>query len=621
LIRRGKRSFVNALTGKVAGVQVVQSATGIGGSARITIRGESSLNLNNNSPLFVVDGIPITNQNPAYGGASVDFGGGDIPHDFGNAAAEINPDDVASITVLKGPNAAALYGARAANGAILITTKSGKKAQGFGVSVNSGVTFERALRLPDYQNVYGGGLNPDAYTLYDVPPANPLQAGNSGGYSWGPRMNGQLFKQFGSPLLPNNDREPIPFLPRPDNVSNFFQTGITSNQNIALAYGGENASLRLSYTRLDQTGIVPNTDLKRNYLALNAGAQLHRLLRVDAALNYANSGSNNLPTSGYGPASHMYNFLWEERNADLNWYRNYWVPGQEGIQQRNNLTFADNIYFMTYETISPFDKNRVYGNVRASLDITDRLMLQLRSGIDTYSEVRRTRKAFSALRRPQGMYRFQEVAFTENNSDFLLRYRPKMDDLFSLETSLGGNIMHQSNRVATATNVALAIPGVYNIGNAESPSQLDESDQKKSIYSLYALAQIGFRKFLFMDITARNDWSSTLPKGNNAYFYPSVGLSGNITEVADLAKVGISFLKLRASWAQVGKDTDPYQLQQFYNYSLPWGGNAAVTNRSVIANAGLKPEITTSYEFGTDLRFFSDRIGIDFTLYNIRSRN
>jgi len=194
---------------------------------------------------------------------------------------------------------------------------------------------------------------------------------------------------------------------------------------------------------------------------------------------------------------------------------------------------------MTYETISPFDKNRVYGNVRASLDITDRLMLQLRSGIDTYSEVRRTRKAFSALRRPQGMYRFQEVAFTENNSDFLLRYRPKTGDLFSLETSLGGNIMHQSNRVATATNVALAIPGVYNIGNAESPSQLDESDQKKSIYSLYVLAQIGFRKFLFMDITARNDWSSTLPKGNNAYFYPSVGLSGNITEVANLSGFGI----------------------------------------------------------------------------------
>jgi TonB-linked SusC/RagA family outer membrane protein len=616
-------NVVNSLSGKVAGVQVSNAAAGVGGSARITIRGESSLNINANQPLFVVDGIPISNQ---VNGAS---GSGNLEVDYGNAAGEINPDDIASMTVLKGPAAAALYGSRAANGAILITTKSGKSQKGIGIAVNSNLTFENPLVMPDWQDKYGQGNN-GQFSFVDGSGAGIADGVDE---SWGPELNGQLIPQFDSPRSVGGFRggdlnapagstiTPTPWVAQPDNINDFFETGVTRTNNIEFSTSNDWGNVRLSYTNLDQKGMVPNTDLTRNSVSLKGGLNLTDKLSINSTINYIKSQSDNRPAISYGTESLMYLWIWYGRQINTQNLSNYWMPGLEGVQQYNyNYNYHDNPYFTTYENTNGQDKDRIFGNLSATYKFTKELSLMVRTGNDLYNDLRDRRRALSTQRFPLGMYREDAVYFQERNTDFLLSYNKNVNDDWAFGLSIGGNQMSQNNRFQSTVAPQLLIPGIYNFSNSAVQLQVSQSRSEKRINSLYGYGQVAFKNMIFLDITGRNDWSSTLPVDNNSYFYPSVTLSGVVSDMFTMPDF-LSFAKLRVAYAEVGNDTDPYSLSNVYGSGTAWGSIQSKSESSVLRNAELKPERTSSYEVGVDLRFFEGRLGVDFTHYDNKTRD
>ncbi len=617
-------NVINSLSGRVAGVQITNSSSGVGGSTRVVIRGESSLNINANQPLFVVDGVPISNNIVGSSGSS------NQEVDYGNAAGEINPDDIASMTVLKGPAAAALYGSRAANGAILITTKSGKGKKGLGVTINSNTTFDNVLRLPDWQDKYGQGNNGQFAFV------NGAGSGVADGVdeSWGPELDkGTLIPQFDSPRSVPGFRggdlnapagstiTPTPWVSQPNNINDFFQTGVTLSNNFALEGANEKSNIRLSWTNLDQKGTIPNTDLKRNTIAMNGGINVTDKLTVNSAINYQRTESGNRPSISYGTESLMYLWIWYGRQVNTRSLRNYWMPGLEGIQQYNyNYNYHDNPYFNVYENTNGQAKDRLFGNIMATYKFTPKLTLMVRTGLDTYNELRDRKRAFSTQRFPKGSYREDDLFFSEQNSDFLLTYSETTKPTWSYSVAVGGNAMRQDNRYVETVAPQLLIPGIYNFTNTAVNLQVNQFTSEKRINSLYGFGQIGYKNVLFLDVTGRNDWSSTLPVSNNSYFYPSATLSAVISDMITMPKA-ISFLKLRGAYAEVGNDTDPYALSNVYNTAVAWGSIQAKSESNRLSNADLKPERTASFETGIDMRFLDGRIGLDFTYFDNRTRN
>lgn len=634
-------NIINSLSGKVAGLTIVGNPSGIGSSSRITIRGERSLNINRNQPLFVVDGVPISNEFRGSSGSNYQDA------DYGNGAGYVNPDDVESITVLKGASAAALYGSRANNGVILITTKTGKNAKGLGVSFNSTVSFENVLRLPDYQNVYGQGLGGE-FNFKD---------GNGGGdadgvdESWGPKFEGQLIDQYDSPttngfrggdvgnlltaigpvdldqqLAARGDIIATPWVSQSDNVKNFFETGMTQTYNAAVTGSNEKGDFRLSYTWLDQNGVVPNTDLKRNTLAFAGGLNLSPKLRVRTAINYLNNKSDNRPNLSYGTENIMYLFnCWLGRSANVANMRDYWMAGREELNQFNfNYNYHDNPYFNLFENTNSQDIDRVYGNVAVTYDFTPELSLMVRSGADVSNEFRARRRAYSTQRFNRGSYREERISFTELNSDFLLNYKRPLGRRFDLNLGFGGNAMRQTGRYSDVIAPELAVPGIYTLSNSRVALQnlTNTPYTEKRINSLYATGQLGFNNYLYLDVSARNDWSSTLPSDSRSYLYYAANLSFVLSDFLRLdPNSPLSFAKLRFGVAQVGNDTDPYQLATIYNAQTPVQGSPSYSESSVLVNPKLKPEISTSVETGFDVRFFHNRLGLDFTYYNTESKN
>jgi TonB-linked SusC/RagA family outer membrane protein len=601
LTQARETNLVNSLAGKVAGLNVVGGSNSIGGSSRVVIRGETSL-AGNNQPLFVVDGIPINNQVSASSQRQ--------NVDYGNGAGEINPDDIETISVLKGPTAAALYGSRAANGVILITTKTGKGTKGIGVTVNATTSFESVLRLPDYQNEYGQGRG-DVYNIGD------------GGRSWGPALDGRDMAVPVNTEWPPKNGEIAPWVPYPDNVKEFYQTGRTLTNNISLTGSNDKGNYRLSFTNLDQTGLVPNTDQKRNTIALNTGYSLTEKLHLNAGINYISTDSKNRPVVSYGNESVVYTWIWEGRQVRTDKMRDYWVKGLEGTQPFTyNYQFNDNPYYTVYENLNGLKKNRWVGNVSLTYKFTPELSLLLRTGLDQSNERRDSRRTPGSTAFTLGMYRLDNIFFQERNSDFLLSYDKKLKQDWAFKLSAGGNQMQQREEELSAIAGQLSIPGIYNLGNSRVPLVNQQFDSKYQINSLYGFGQLAYRNAVFLDLTARNDWSSTLPSANNSYFYPSASLSTVFTDLMKLpANSPLSFGKIRASWARVGNDTRPYRLRNVYSYATPWVGTQTVSEPASIANADLLPENIDTYELGTQLNFFSRRIGIDFTYYNTRSRN
>jgi len=522
-------NLVNALSGKVAGVYITGSAAGPTASANINIRGVASL-LGNNQPLFVVNGLPITND--LY---SFDDGlNGSTTIDFGNAAQIVNPDDIASVNILKGPAASALYGSRAANGVILIETKTGKGAKGLGVSYSNTTTVQTILRLPDYQNEFGfGGGGKYSYkdgTNY----IGSEEYYEAYGENWGPRMNGQLIKQF------NSDGEAVPFTAAPNNVRNFFRTGVNEINNISLSNDTEDGDARLSYTNVSNRGIVPNSNLRRNTLQASIGKEMFND-RLTVRLNamYVNSGSDNVPNSGYDESSSiMYGWLWYPRQVEIDDLRDYWVPGQEGVQQRyvENL-WVNNPWFIANENTNSFNSNRLIGNLQVRYELSDRLHVRLRYGADILDEERQYRRAPSTKAVLQGSYREDEISFSETNAEALIGYNtdPLDGSDFDMDIKVGGNIMRQDANFLVANNPQLKFfgtePSIYTLTNTRSGVLVESQKTQTGINSLFAVGTFSFRNYLYLDATYRQDWNSTLVNpveglegSSYSFCYPSVSL-------------------------------------------------------------------------------------------------
>ncbi len=604
-------NMLAGLQGKIAGLNLTRASTGIGNSTRVVLRGESSLNINKNQALIVVDGVPINNN---IGTASSN----DLPIDYGSGGAEINPDDIESISVLKGPNAAALYGSRAASGVLVIKTKKAAASKKLGITVNSSAVFDQVLKTPDFQNEYGGGTGVGLKYYSYGDGVDGTNTSNSG-HNWGAPFEGQSFVQYGSPMDGSGKRTKTPWVAHPDNVKDFYVTGRTLNNSISVTKAGDIGSFRASYNNFNQTGIMPNTELHRNQFNVNTGINITSKVTFNANINYINSYSDNLPVVGYGGGSPTYNFIWFERNADINWFKDYWVKGKEGIQQAYYFTWGDNPYMTMYEQLNDLKRNRVFGNAYINYAITDHLSLMVRTGMDYSGDIRISRRPLSSVVALNGLYRRQEYTYFERNSDFLLSYNGgKFLNNFKWSASVGGNNLQINTYSNTTTANGLVIPKVYNLGNASSRPAISEVNTLKTVNSVYMVGDIDFRNMVFLQLTGRNDWSSTLPASNNSYFYPSASLSVIASDIFSLKSRRLNFWKLRLSYASVGNDTDPYQTQPYYDYSVLPG---SVTLPGTLPNANLKPEITSSFETGTELKMLDSRLNLDFSFYRTESKN
>lgn len=626
-------NLLDNLAGKVAGISVTAGATGVGSSSKITIRGEASFS--NNNPLFIVDGTPV-NNNTVFNFTN-EAAAGFQEVDFGNGAGELNQDDIASVSVLKGPAAAALYGTRASNGAIIIETKNGGKKQGIGVSYNTSFFVDSAFKLPEFQNEYGQGQG-GVFEFVDG-----LGGGISDNitYSWGPRLDvGINIPQFDSPVtLPDGtvvrggdtalySGLPItatPFNSNPDNLKNFYETGFTSINNIAVTNGFEGGDYRLSFTDLRSESIIPGVNLDRQTVSAKLKFTPSTKTTVRSSINYVNSTSDNRPSNGYGSENVNYSLVaWGPRSLNIDNLRNYWQPGLEGVQQYSfNYTFFDNPYFILRENTNSFGRDRLFGNVSLTQELTSELTATVRTGMDYSNEKRRFIRNFSSNRFRNGAYAEHDVLYREINTDFLLNYKKQFNDI-TFDASAGGNRLSQTASTTQVQTTSLAQPGIFSLNNAASPIETFGFRSEKRINSLYAFAKAGYKNFLYLDLTARNDWSSALATpftaANTSFFYPSVSTSFILSNVVELPRV-VEFAKLRASFAQVGNDTDPYQTQGTFISQTNVNSQPTFTNQDFIPNQNLRPETTSSVELGFDFRFLKQRLNVDFTYYNALTKD
>lgn len=590
-------NLVNALAGKVAGVRITNSQ-GDMGSSRIVIRGETSIS-GNNQPLFVVNGIPVDNSQLSSGNGS---------RDFANAIADLNTDDIESISVLKGPNAAALYGSRAAAGVILIKTKTGKSKKGLGITLNTNATLENLLTLPSYQNAFGQGSD-GKFSYVD---------GKGGGIndgvdeSWGPRLDGRLIPQFFS------KGQAVPFVAHPDNVRDYFRTGSLISNGISIADAGEKYDFRLSYNNSKQQGVIPNSEQSKNSFSLNTTLKLTPKLSFTVDANYIQNGSPNLPGAGGKRAtSTMLQFTWFGRQVDINQLKNY--LDENGNAFNWNNSYYSNPYFLAYENTVQQRRNRLIGSVGLNYKIADGLGVSFRTGTDYYNDRRKLKIAFGTSGTPFGSYEEDAFTVSETNTEATLNYTKKINHDFSLEALAGGNIRSKYAEENDQLAPRLAVAGLYSLSNSRDPLQSSNYYNRLKSYSTFGSAQLGFRNYAFVNITARNDWSSTLPAQNRSYFYPSFNGSLILTEALPIKSDVLSYAKLRGGWSKVGKDADPFLLNNNFIFSAPFGSSPQLTASTTDFNQDLKPETTNSTEFGAEFGLFNRLARLDISFYNTNS--
>lgn len=597
-------NLVNSLQGQVAGVHITNAGP-TGGSSRIVIRGASSI-AGNNQPLFIVDGIPVDNSAPRNGG----YGG----IDYGNAVQDVDPANIESISVLKGPNAAALYGSRAANGAVVITTKSGHGSNGF--SFSTSLTAEDPLKLPDYQDVYGQGVDGE-FQFVD---------GAGGGTwdfvdeSWGPRMDGRLIDQFTGPQQP--------WLPHPDNVRSFFRTGLTSNTNLAFEQAGDLGNVRLSLSNSHVEGLAPGEQIGKIGVALKGGLNVSERLKTEASLNYTTQDAENRMGTGYDEDNPMQSFIWFGRQVDMDALRNYecyeGAPTQctMGGQYNWNYNYHNNPFWEQLVNTNEDTRDRLLGHVSATYQLTDWVTATGRVGRDFYREHRKAVTAFNSLDDAgDGGFNEANRFQSEINADLILTAARQLTNDVSLDLTAGGNIRTEEFSNSTVAVSALTAPGIYTIDNASATPNPGDFEWHKKVRSLYGSASMNYRGYFNVDVTGRNDWSSTLPEGNRSYFYPSVSSAFVFSDAFNMENDFFSSGKIRGSWTRVGNDTDPYQLASVYNSQQAFGSVPMFSLPNELPNTGLKPEETTAYEFGADLGFLNERLGFVFTHYNAVTRN
>lgn len=604
-------NVINSLAGKVSGVRITSQSGTLGGASKIIIRGQSSFSdASGGQPIFVVDGLPIDNGSQQLATAPSAVPQGTAGVDFGNRAGDINPDDIESINVLKGAAATALYGARAKNGAIIITTKRGKKGAST-VRFNSSVRFDSPLRLPDFQNEYAQGT----YGVYSV--------NNTSG--WGPKISDVQDVKY-----PNFMNEQVTLKAYPDNVKDFYQTGHTYMNSIAFESGGESGDFRFGYTNNYQTGIIEKEKFLRNSLSLNVGRAFSSKVDLRASLNYVNSVGKNRPFQSSNNSSSLtqiINFM--PRTVDMNQLRANYVDslGQQ-IPLVPNKT-GNNPYWVIYNNKTENNVDRIYGNAVLSYKPFSWLTITDNFGTDLYNEFRKLVVRPGTAGALQGNF-FQANIFNRTlNNDLIATAEKKVNDDLGLKVLAGVNNFETFYRRDQADAQQLTVDELYTFSNAATVTNSNTSN-KKRIIGVFGEIGLSYKNFLFVNATGRNDWSSTLPVENRSYFYPSIASSFIFTEVIPASNI-LSYGKLRASWANVGSGTDPYQLafdysavsQSFAQYGqgsqFPFNGVLGFTIPSTIPNAKLKPQNQQSYEAGVDLKFFKDRARVEFTYYNTKT--
>ncbi|MBK7713722.1 MAG: SusC/RagA family TonB-linked outer membrane protein [Bacteroidales bacterium] len=612
-------NLTSFLTAKVAGVQVSKTSSGTGGSSAITIRGTKSL-LGNNQPLYVVDGVPITNIGHSAGGAWGDT-------DLGDGIGDINPEDVESMSVLKGPNATALYGARGSNGVILITTKSGMKKKGIGVEINSNTSFETLNLVPTYQNKYATGY--EETNIYGSLIEIPDGSGNIyetmdtwHGDSWGPPLDGR--RTIVDPFVYPEDAftRTLVLLPQPaNNVRDFYETGINTANTISISGSNEKTSARLSVGLNTNKGIIPNWTMNKQTILLRANSQVTEKLSFQGQVNYIHDEGNNRPNLGSGSDNVSRTFVTMGRYVPMAWLKEYYEKtGEAGSWPGVNY----NPYYVVNELKNHDIKDRIIGQVSTTLKLNSWLSILGRAGTDYYSQTQD--KIWPVGAKGGDNYQGRVYNSVNNvkdiNADVILTANKALSSKFNLNASLGSSILYQQRNTQSIDSRNLKAPGVYDVSNAKDIRPYNYMSRKE-MQSVYFMGQLAYNNYLFLDLTGRNDWSSALGIDNYSFFYPSVSTSFVFTEAfKGIPSNILSFGKIRASWAQVGNDSDPYLTMNGYaSTTTTYNGQGLSWMNETIPLYDLKNELTQSWEIGTDLRFLNNRIGLDVTYYNARTTN
>lgn len=622
LTKAGQISVTGALSGKVAGVQINQFGGSVGSSARISVRGNSSLQ-SDQQPLIVVDGVPISNDTQRSGDNT--YKG----VDYGSGLNDINPEDIESMTVLKG-GSAALYGMRAGNGVILITTKSGK-GSGVRVSYDGSVTFDRVANVPKLQNSYGQGNNGDEWHWQNTHPELSYQQyaeqygfnwvdGSNGindfyDESWGPRLDAGLeLVQFDS------NGQKVPWVSNPDNVKSFFQTGVTQSHTVSVAANSEKAQTRASLGYRGQTGTVPNTDQKRYSASLNTDIKLNDYISYDLSTSYTRTQSDNLVNQGYSGANPINGIVsWFGRQVNMESLKNNWDQRDangEYTFYNWNTNYHMNPYFNVYENTNSYQRDRIFGKTSLYYQPFEFLKFEGRAGLDYYNATSFERHYIDRSDYPQGGFLQSTSKATELNLDFIASFNKTFGD-FNITAMAGANYRDYSWEESRLGAAALTVLGNYTIANksGDATTYMDHSHTRSN--SVYANASVGWRNQLYLDLSARNDWSSTI---NESFFYPSASLSWIVTESLPWLKGSgnvLSFMKLRGGWAEIGNATSAYRNRAYYYMETEgsFNGVSQIYRSTVYPNENLRPESIKTWEIGAELGFLHDRLHIDFAYY------
>ena len=609
----GQTNALSALSGNVAGVQVTAPSS-MGGSTRITMRGISSLT-GENRPLIIVDGVPLDNTNIN----NVDTQRGAGGRDYGDPAFDINPDDIESVTVLKGGPAAALYGSRASNGVIIYTTKSAKRGKA-SVELNTGISFESIYIYPQLQRYYGGGLS-DTFEKITVNGRTYNVADYGMDESWGPKYDPNLM------YLPWNAFDPefaadymkeIPWVAPKHDVDSFFETGITLTNNISVSKSFDKSNLRVSYTNTDISGILPNSSIKKNNFSINANSQLSDKFKVETVLNFVQTHGFNRPEQGYGDNSVAQKFFqWGQRQLDFSKLKDYKLAN--GMQRSWNRTawndgtplYSDNPYWTVYENIATDKRNRFFGNVGMTYNILDNLYVVGKLYADIYAQNNESRVAIGSQSIPDF------TIFNRNNSEYnyegRVHWNPRLSDDFTLNTFVGANRRQSRYYDLTGSTVGgLIIPNFYNLNNSVETAEADNYEWRKRVNSVFGSASLGYRDTFFLEATARNDWFSTVAEDQ---FYPSI--TGSFVFSNLIKQPWLSFGKLRAGWANVASDTNPFLLANYVDQLSNFNGDPRYLLQNRYNDPLLRPELKDTKEIGLEMSFMKNRFGFDVTYYNV----
>ena len=611
LTRVVHENVLNGMSGKVSGV-TINSTGGTGSSVSMVIRGATSLSTDN-QPLFVVDGVPIANTINNVGGF-----GDDNRVDYGNAISDLDPESIENVTILKGPSAAALYGTRAGNGVVLITTKKAKANEKMRVTVTSNTVFDIPSRYVNLQTQFASGFF--SFRPEDVGGGALPDINASDGTGAGPENDkGYWAIQWDAPLDANGQRVPTEVVSYPDNTKNFLNDyAFTTTNGASISSSSQAVNYRFGFTNMTHSGLIPNSDLHRNNLGLAVSSKLWDKVTISTDINYSNSWADNRPASNRGsnPLQWVYS---HPANIDIRKLQDYGT-GSDVLRVSGN---HENPYFLAHDVNNSFDRNRIFGNVIANWEISPSFSIRGRYILNRTDEIQETKIAPGYLNEPNnGAYGIETRVGMERNIDLLGTYHKDWED-FAVSASVGGNLMYQKRSFISNSSKpgsGLVVPNLFTVQNISSGAlSYRNSRSEKAINSVFAMANLSWRYMLFLDITARNDWSSTLPASNRSYFYPSASLSFLLNEVIDMGKVDM--LKFRGGWAQVGNDTDPYRLNAVYGDAGQWGDATRLTKSSGLLAPNLKPEIATSMEVGIDMKVFSNRLRFEGTYYTVDNVN